>query len=70
MHPADVVVAEFGSVVELLTNHSDKITIFHAMAGEHTVEVFPVALIAVIPWQTPSLIADGGFADAEKVGIM
>ena len=39
MHPADAVVAKFGSLVELLTNHSDEITIFHAMARENTVEV-------------------------------
>jgi hypothetical protein len=40
------------------------------MAGENTVEVFPVALVAVIPWQTTPLIADYGFAKAKKVGIV
>jgi hypothetical protein len=67
MHPAEVVIAEFGSLVELLANHLDEITILHAMAGENAVEIFPAA---VIPWQTTPLIADCEFAEAEKVGIV
>lgn len=70
MHPAEVVIAEFGSLVELLADHLDEITILHAMAGENAAEIFPVAPVAVIPWQTTPLIADCEYAEAEKVGIV
>jgi hypothetical protein len=36
------------------------------MVGENAVEIFPVAPVAVIPWQTTPLIADCEFAEAEK----
>ena len=55
--------------MELLADHFNEI-IFHAMAGENKVEVFPVALVAAILRQTTPLIADCGFAEAEKVGIV
>ena len=42
---ADVVVAEFGSLMELFTDHLGGVVIFHVMAGENTAEVFPVALV-------------------------
>lgn len=70
MHPTEVVIAGFGSLVELLVNHLNEITILHAMAGENAVEIFPVPPVAIIPWQTTPLIADCEFAEAEKVGIV
>ena len=48
MYPTDVVVTDFVSVAQLLTDHSDEITIVHPMAGENTVEVFPVKLVTII----------------------
>ena len=65
IHSADIVVAEFGSLAELFTDHH-----LSGDGGENTVEVFPAALVAVIPWQTTPLVADCEFAEAEKVGIV